>query len=219
MSDAGTREHRPAARVEPAPAGGTLRAYCPTMNSLAPSLADALAQHRSFLLDLAALQLGSRDDADDVVQETFAAALTGMSGFSGAVPLRAWLVGILRHKIVDAIRRRARYVRLDADEALPADEREFDDHFSADGCWQPSALNGSCPEATLAHRELLELIELCMQKLPPNTARVFLMREFLDFEFSEIAERLELTEGHLRVLLYRARMRLRDCVSRGWSCL
>jgi RNA polymerase sigma-70 factor (ECF subfamily) len=219
MSDAGTREHRPAARVEPAPAGGTLRAYCRTMNSLAPSLADALAQHRSFLLDLAALQLGSRDDADDVVQETFAAALTGMSGFSGAVPLRAWLVGILRHKIVDAIRRRARYVRLDADEALPADEREFDDHFSADGCWQPSALNGSCPEATLAHRELLELIELCMQKLPPNTARVFLMREFLDFEFSEIAERLELTEGHLRVLLYRARMRLRDCVSRGWSCL
>lgn len=210
---------RPAAQPAPALAGGTLDAYCPAMTTLAPSPPEALAQHRRFLLDLAALQLGCREDADDVVQDTFAAALAGLSGFSGAVPLRAWLVGILRHKIVDAIRRRARYVRLDTDEALPADEREFDDHFSADGCWQPSALNGSCPEATLAHRELLELIELCMQKLPTNTARVFLMREFLDLEFSEIAERLELTEGHLRVLLYRARMRLRDCVSRGWSCL
>lgn len=216
MCVADTAERTPAER---ATAGGTLHAYCPAMNSLVPSLAETLAEHRRFLLDLAALQLGSRDDADDVVQDTFAAALAGLPGFSGAVPLRAWLVGILRHKIVDAIRRRARYVRLDADEALPADEREFDDHFSADGCWQPSALNGSCPEATLAHRELLELIELCMQKLSPNTARVFLMREFLDLDFDEIAQRLGLTEGHLRVLLYRARMRLRDCVSRGWSCL
>lgn len=216
MCVADTAERTPAER---ATAGGTLHAYCPAMNSLVPSLAETLAEHRRFLLDLAALQLGSRADADDVVQDTFAAALAGLSGFSGLVPLRAWLVGILRHKIVDAIRRRARYVRLDADETLPADEREFDEHFSADGCWQPAVLNGSCPEATLAHRELLELIELCMQKLPPNTARVFLMREFLDLDFDEIAQRLGLTEGHLRVLLYRARMRLRDCVSRGWSCL
>lgn len=214
VTDTGER-----APAEQAAAGATLHAYCPAMNGLAPSPREALAEHRRFLLDLAALQLGSRDDADDVVQDTFAAALAGLSGFSGSVPLRAWLVGILRHKIVDAIRRRARYVRLDAVVALPADDGEFDDHFSTDGCWQPAVLNGSCPEATLAHRELLELIELCMQKLPPNTARVFLMREFLDLEFGEIAQRLELSEGHLRVLLYRARMRLRDCVSRGWSCL
>ncbi|AOF82697.1 sigma-70, region 4 family protein [Methyloversatilis sp. RAC08] len=97
-------------------------------------------------------------------------------------------------------------------------EAEFDDHFTTDGCWQPAVLNDSCPEASLAHRELLELIELCMQRLPANTARVFLMREFLDLDFGEIATQLGLTEGHLRVLLYRARMRLRDCVSRGWSC-
>jgi RNA polymerase sigma-70 factor (ECF subfamily) len=188
------------------------------MNALSQPLADTLAEHRRFLLNLAALQLGSREDADDVVQDTFAAALTGLNGFSGEVPLRAWLVGILRHKIVDAIRRRVRYVRLDPDDVLPDDEAEFDDHFTTDGCWQPAVLNDSCPEASLAHRELLELIELCMQRLPANTARVFLMREFLDLDFGEIATQLGLTEGHLRVLLYRARMLLRDCVSRGWSC-
>ncbi|MBP6095612.1 MAG: sigma-70 family RNA polymerase sigma factor [Methyloversatilis sp.] len=188
------------------------------MTALSQPLADTLAEHRRFLLNLAALQLGSREDADDVVQDTFAAALTGLAGFSGDVPVRAWLVGILRHKIVDAIRRRVRYVRLDPEDVLPDDESEFDDHFTADGCWHPVVLNDSCPEASVAHRELLELIELCMQKLPANTARVFLMREFLDLEFSEIAAQLGLTEGHLRVLLYRARMRLRDCVSLGWSC-
>lgn len=181
--------------------------------------AEGLAQHRQFLLDLATLQLGTRDDADDVVQETFAAALEGLHSFSGKVPLRAWLVGILRHKIIDAIRQRTRYVRLDTDETIQANDQEFDDHFSNDGSWQPSVLNGSCPEAMLAHRELLELIEVCMQKLPSNTAKVFLMREFLDLDFSEIAERMSLEEGNLRVLLYRARMRLRDCVSRGWTSL
>ncbi|AOF82361.1 RNA polymerase sigma factor, sigma-70 family protein [Methyloversatilis sp. RAC08] len=91
------------------------------MNALSQPLADTLAEHRRFLLNLAALQLGSREDADDVVQDTFAAALTGLNGFSGEVPLRAWLVGILRHKIVDAIRRRVRYVRLDPDDVLPDD--------------------------------------------------------------------------------------------------
>lgn len=183
------------------------------------SLADTLPEHRRFLLDLAALQLGSREEADDVVQDTYAAALAGLGGFSGQVPVRAWLVGILRHKIVDAIRRRARYVRLDPDDPLPDDESEFDGHFTPGGCWQPAVLNGSCPEASFAHRELLELVELCMQQLPANTARVFLMREFLDLDFCEIASKLDLAEGHLRVLLYRARMRLRDCVSRGWTCL
>ncbi|MBU0604155.1 MAG: sigma-70 family RNA polymerase sigma factor [Gammaproteobacteria bacterium] len=177
----------------------------------------SFAEHRRFLHNLAAMQLNSRDEADDAVQDTFAAAIDGVAGFSGQVPVRAWLVGILRNKIVDAIRRRARYIRLDPADALPSDDAEFDDRFTADGCWQPGVLHAAGPESSMAYRQLLELVDLCLQKLPANTGRVFLMREFLGLEFTEIASQLELAEGHLRVLLYRARMRLRDCVSRGWE--
>lgn len=188
------------------------------MTGTRPDLAAGLSEHRRFLVRLAALQLGSAADADDVVQDTFAAAIAGQARFSGAVPVRAWLVGILRNKIVDVIRRRSRYIVLEDPEEADSGDAEFDPMFSDDGVWRPEALaGGTCPEAALVRRQLLELVELCMEKLPPNTARVFLMREFLDFEFAEIAAELSLSEGSLRVLLYRARMRLRDCVSRGWG--
>lgn len=179
---------------------------------------DGLAEHRSFLHRLASLQLNSRDDAEDVVQETLAAAICGIDRFSGAVPIRAWLVAIMRNKIVDAIRRRSRYVHLDMDQEAPIDQPEFDEMFDESDAWRPEALSGGvCPEASLQRQEMLELVEFCMQKLPPNTGKVFLMREYLGFEFPEIANQLKLGEGNLRVILYRARMRLRDCVSRGWG--
>jgi RNA polymerase sigma-70 factor (ECF subfamily) len=180
-------------------------------------IADSFAEHRRFLHNLASMQLNSRDEAEDAVQDTFAAAISGMAGFSGRVPVRAWLVGILRNKIIDAIRRRARYIRLDPADGLPDDDAEFDGMFTPDGSWQPAALHGACPESAAAYQQLLELVDLCMQQLPANTGRVFLMREFLGLEFTDIARQLDLSEGHLRVLLYRARMRLRDCVSRGWE--
>jgi RNA polymerase sigma-70 factor (ECF subfamily) len=188
------------------------------MTGTRPDLAAGLSEHRRFLVRLAALQLGSAADADDVVQDTFAAAIAGQARFSGAVPVRAWLVGILRNKIVDAIRSRSRYIALEDPEEADMGDSEFDSMFTGDGVWHPEALaGGTCPEAAMVQRQLLELVEMCVEKLPPNTARVFLMREFLDFDFADIAVELSLSEGNLRVLLYRARMRLRDCVSRGWG--
>jgi len=181
-------------------------------------LGDQIAEHRDFLLRVARLQLSREEDALDVVQETLAGALASAGRFSGTIPLRAWLIGILRHKIIDAIRKRARYVQLDPDDELNPGESEFDRHFQADDCWRPEAVaHGSCPQGVAVHKQLLGVVEFCVAKLPVNTGRVFLMREFLDMDFDEIATELKLTPGNLRVLLYRARMRLRDCVSRGWG--
>ena len=188
------------------------------MTQAVADIVDSLAEHRRFLHNLASLQLNCKHDAEDAVQNTFAAAIAGIATFSGQVPLRAWLVGILRNKIVDAIRHRARYVQLDDAGETGTDESEFDGMFTENGVWRPESLSGgACPESAMVRHELLELVEFCMQKLPANTAQVFLMREFLGLEFGEISGQLKLAEGNLRVLLYRARMRLRDCVTRGWG--
>ncbi|HNH14244.1 MAG TPA: sigma-70 family RNA polymerase sigma factor [Rhodocyclaceae bacterium] len=177
-----------------------------------------MSGHHRFLHNLAALQLNSRQDADDVVQETFLAALNGIAGFSGQVPFKAWLVGILRNKIVDAIRRRTRFVSVDSVADSLEMDAGFDALFTGGGDWRPEAVaHGQCPESLAERNQLLDLVELCMARLPANTCRVFLMREYLGFEFAEIAGELKLSEGNLRVLLYRARMSLRDCVSRGWG--
>lgn len=177
-----------------------------------------LATHRDFLRRLAVMQMGNPFEADDAVQETLIAAALGLRGYSGAVPMRAWLVGILRHKIVDVIRSRRRMTSIDMSGYELDEHLGIGDMFSADGAWQPETLGiAECPADTLGRQQLLDLVELCMQALPPEPARIFLMREYLGMETSEIAAETELSPGNLRVILHRARLRLRACVVRGWG--
>lgn len=177
-----------------------------------------LAGERPFLLRLARLQLGSQADAEDAVQDTLLGAARGWSGYAGRATLRSWLTGILRHKIVDLIRSR----RPGADAPAPAcavdGEAEFDGLFTPDGAWHPDTFVDTMCGATLAaQRQLLDIVELCMRRLPEDTARLFLMREYLGMELKEIEEHCMLTNANLRVVLYRARMRLRECTVRSWG--
>ena len=176
-----------------------------------------LAQERPFLLRLARMQLASAADAEDAVQEALIGAAKAWNSFEGRSGLRSWLTGILRNKIVDAIRRRRFeqpvYELADADSGA-----EFDHLFTADDAWHPEAfIDNVCGARKAAENQLLDIVELCMNRLPPETARLFLMREYLGMELEEIEQRCTVTAGNLRVILYRARMRLRECAVRGWG--
>lgn len=186
------------------------------MNNDAGAVAN-IYQHQDFLLRLARLQLNNNEDAEDAVQEALMAAIHGYSGFSGQYAIRAWLTGILRHKIIDIIRYRQRFKEF---KTYTDNEHfdEFDMFFTPEQSWQEEAVSTSLnPENEVARQQLLEIIDFCLTKLPFNTSQVFLLREFLGLEFIEIQHHLKFTEANLRALLYRARMRLRACVSRGWG--
>ena len=60
------------------------------------------------------------------------------------------------------------------------------------------------------------MMEFCLEKLPPNTARVFMMREVMELESDEICKELTITANNLWVILYRARMSLRECLQLHW---
>ena len=174
-----------------------------------------LAEERPFLLRLALLQLGRRDDAEDVVQETLIAAVKNWAHFNGQVPLRAWLTGILRHKIVDSFRSRREHVALDIENES---DDEIEGMFLENGSWNPETfVSNHCPQTSVAQRQLLQIVELCLNHLRGNSARLFLMREYLGMELNEVASEAEISEGNLRVILHRARLRLRSCVVRGWG--
>lgn len=174
-----------------------------------------IAAERPFLLRLARLQLASAAEAEDAVQETVLGALANWQGYGQRAALRGWLTGILRHKIVDAIRRRS-VAPLHFSGANG--EEDLDALFTADDCWHPDVFNDTlCGEQQLAARQLTTVLELCLARLPAQTARLFLMREFLGMELDEIQAECRLSAGNVRVVLYRARMRLRECVVRGWG--
>ena len=180
-----------------------------------PDLSRQIETHRGYLLRVAQLQLRDRDAAEDVVQETLLAAISG-AGFSGKSSLKTWLTGILKHKIVDAIRRRQREPIAVASFDAEIDLEDFDGLFKWNGGWESPPADWGDPEAALNRSQFMEVMEVCLETLPPNTARVFMMREVMGLDSDEICKELAITANNLWVILYRARMALRLCLEQNW---
>jgi len=180
-----------------------------------PDFASRCNSHRGYLLRVAVLQLRDNALAEDVVQDTLVAALQGAAGFSGRSSLKTWLTGILKHKVIDAIRRKTR-----EPSATPLDEEtqleDMDALFDETGHWDNPPADWGDPEAALSRAQFMDAMQLCLEKLPPNTARVFMMREVMELESEEICKELAITSTNLWVILYRARMALRQCLEQSW---
>ena len=174
-----------------------------------------LAEHRSYLLRFARLQLRNEAWAEDAVSETLLAALARPQAFQQRSQLKTWLVGILKHKVVDLLRERRREVALSADDGR-ADEELEDLMFQADGHYAAQPADWGNPEQELSRREFFTVLEACTDQLPATMGRVFLMREWLELSSEEICKELELTPTNLYVLLHRARLRLRSCLELNW---
>lgn len=178
-------------------------------------LAAQLHTHRAYLLRVAMLQLRNAEAAEDVVQDTLVAALQAAAGFSGRSSVKTWLTGILKHKIVDVIRRRARgpaFAQLDEECQID----DLDALFDGSGHWQNPPADWGNPESELSRQEFFDIVQFCLEKLPPNTARVFMMREVMELTGEEICKELTITSTNLWVILYRARMALRQCLEQHW---
>jgi len=164
---------------------------------------------RAYLLRYASLQLRDPHAAEDAVQETLLAALAGEASFAGRSNLRTWLTGILKHKIIDAIRRLSR-------ESTTMDLEDLDALFAEDGHWVDPPAAWADPDASLEQKRFFAALEACLERLPQKIAQAFMMREHLGFETAEICKELAITPTHCWVLLYRARMALRECLEKDW---
>jgi RNA polymerase sigma-70 factor (ECF subfamily) len=179
------------------------------------SFASKLDAHRRYLLRIATLQLRDNALAEDVVQDTLVAALQGEKGFSGKSSLKTWLTGILKHKVVDAIRSKVRTPVLSGfDEECRLDD--LDALFDESGHWENPPASWGDPEAALSQQQFFEAMQDCLDRLPPNTARIFVMREVMDLETDEICSQLTITSNNLWVILHRARLTLRECLEKNW---
>ncbi|MBI2769120.1 MAG: sigma-70 family RNA polymerase sigma factor [Burkholderiales bacterium] len=174
-----------------------------------------LAEHQGYLLRYARLQLRNDAWAEDAVSETMLAALSKPQSFGNRSQLKTWLVGILKHKVIDILRQRRREVSLADDESDGSDELEAL-HFKADGHFVNEPADWGNPEQELNSRQFFAILEACTEKLPPAMGRVFLMREWLELPSEEICKELELTQTNLYVQLHRARLRLRECLEINW---
>ena len=182
---------------------------------LTPPSALEIERERPYLLRFASLQLRDQDAAEDAVQETLLAALAARERFAGNSSVRTWLTGILKHKVVDHVRKQAREQPLTSD----SDESEaeaIDSMFLAVGHWREPPRDWGDPDKALQNKAFIEAFEQCAKNLPDKTARVFMMREVLEEDTDTICKELKITSTNCWVMLHRARMSLRECLQTKW---
>ncbi len=173
-----------------------------------------VAAHGTYLFRYALGRVGNRELAEELVQESFVAAWTKRASFQGKSGQRAWLTGILRHKLIDHFRRRAR--------ERPVDDLELEDpvvsgQFTKRGFWRnPPKAWGCDPTQLLENHEFWGIFRGCLGGLPEAQARAFVLRELEEVDAQETCQVLQVAPTSLWQLLSRARARLRKCLEAKW---
>lgn len=182
---------------------------------LSSTLAAELESLRPALMRFALLQLRDQALAEDVVQDALIAVLEKPDSFSGQSSLRTYVTAIMKYKIIDALRagKRMRQIATQDDQS---DDDMIDALFTANGHTQEMPRSWGDPTASLQEQDFFKVLEICLEKLPTKTARIFMMREWLELETEEICKELDISTSNAWVILYRARLRLRECLDLNW---
>ena len=182
--------------------------------AMATDPAQWVDQYGDYLFRYALSRLRQRDVAEDLVQETFVAALRARERFAGASSERTWLVGILKRKIVDHLRRKAHEQPVSD---LAASDRWSEELFDERGNWKKKPDRWpSGPSADLERKEFWEIFRGCLRKLPERLANAFTLREIEEMDSREVCKTLNVSANNLWVMLHRARLGLWRCLVVNW---
>ncbi len=188
----------------------------------ADELTRLVEEHSDYLYRYGKRYCSNETLLQDLVQDTFFAAIKSWSTFQGQSSPRTWLTSILRHKIIDNLRNTGRFVERSFEDVRTADSHAqemfgqydtYPDHWLLDrgpGNWDSS------PEALLSQKDFLKQYQSCLAKLPERLKQIFLLRESEELSAQKISEQLSLSVANVRVILHRARLLLRDCLEQNW---
>lgn len=176
-----------------------------------------ISRVRREMFKFAFLQLKDDGLAEDAVQEALLGAHQNRAKFNGNAALKTWIFAILKNKIIDILRKRAREISVS--ELFDDDVDDISDVlFNQRGFWhaEERPAGWSAPMESVKDTHFWRVFETCLDGLPENLGRIFMMREFLELESDDICSTLNISTSNLHVMLYRARVRLRECLENKW---
>jgi RNA polymerase sigma-70 factor (TIGR02943 family) len=173
-------------------------------------------QYGDMLFQFAYSRVGKADVAEELVQDTFLAAIRTKKKFEGRSTEKTWLFSILKHKIIDHFRNKNRYVTKGNDENYAEITDQF---FDKNGNWsipmRPAEWNIN-PIDAYEQKEFLDVFYQCLSEVPARLADAFVYREIDGLSTEEICKVLNITTSNFWVMIYRARMILRRCIDISW---
>ncbi len=164
------------------------------------------------MLRLARMYVGTQAVAEEVVQETWLGVLVGLPSFEGRASLKTWIFSILANRAKTRGARESRHLSFMANEPMGGDEVAVEsDRFLADGSWASPfpPWSSETPERLLHDREMVEQLFKAVEALPARQRMVLTLRDIEGFEAEEVRNILDITETNQRVLLHRARTKVR----------
>ena len=150
----------------------------------------------------------------DLVQETLLAAFKAKSNFKGTASEKSWLTGILKHKIIDAIRKKYRETAVE-DKTIDFKTRE--DAFDDKGMWKTGPKDWETdPEQLLNQKDFLVVVNQCLKDLPERSSIALTMKAIDGESTKTICKVLNITSTNAWVILHRARALMRRCIESNW---
>ncbi len=166
----------------------------------------------SMLYGYTLKRVNDREVAEDLVQDTFVAALRAKKNFEERSSERTWLFAILKNKIIDYYRGKGRSQTENIDESDTLDYL-----FNEKGVWKDSIdLWGSNPDKQVEEKEFSKILKRCIGFLPEVQQRVFTLRDMQSLSGEDICKVLNISSSNLWVLTHRARHQLRSCLTQNW---
>ncbi|TAJ13952.1 sigma-70 family RNA polymerase sigma factor [Marinilabiliaceae bacterium JC017] len=172
-------------------------------------------KYGDILYTYAISRVNDPNRAEDLVQETFLAGLKNMAGFKGHSSEQTWLIAILKRKVVDFYRQKAR----NREVKLETNPQRFKKDKPMKGHWldtfTPKRWDNEA-QIKLESDEFMHILKRCIEKLPIKWASCFMLRIMEEMKTEEICKELNITSSNLWVILHRARLQLRDCLESNW---
>jgi RNA polymerase sigma-70 factor (TIGR02943 family) len=172
--------------------------------------------YADYLYAYAITRIRDEEQARDLVQETFLAALERVDKFEGKSSERTWLTAILKNKIIDIYRKKSS--GLSNNDIVKAEE-EQQDFFEEDGHWnaerRPVAFDIERYDP-LNSKEFNRILQSCMKKLPALWMAVFTMKHMDDESTDMICSELKVSASNYWVIIHRTKLNLRACLQKNW---
>jgi len=169
--------------------------------------------YADYLFNFTISRVNDREIAQDLVQDTFLAALKSMKNFKGEANERTWLISILKRKIIDY------YRKINSNKGKAEVRITSYNDSETDGDWLEERVADpfdKTAEDTLQNTELGEAIFKCLSKLPEKQAEVFRMKTIEGLETEDICKELNITASNLWVIIHRARTAMAACLKENW---